>query len=445
MKRTITNDLRKWKDKENRKPLLLTGVRQCGKTYILKKFAQESFEDFAYLNLEQTPLIADVFTEDFNCQRIIDDLSNLFIGKPIIQGKTLLILDEIQVAARAITSLKYFQEDMPELAIIGAGSLLGVSIGQETVSFPVGKVDRLAMYPMSFVEFLAAGGKENFLQALASHPLDEPLADYIYAPLEKMYQQYLIVGGMPEVVKAWWKTQDLAQVAEIQDHILYGFENDFAKYAPSRERLNIETIWQSIPQQLAKDNNKFIFGHVKKSARAKDLEASLHWLKDAGLIHILKKVEQAQIPLSAFADASYYKVFMSDTGLLSRRANFAYASLLDSKEQSGNFRGSLTENYVLNELINQNRKPYFWRSGNTAELDFIIEDKGRVIPIEAKANLNTQAKSYRIFAQRYQTEIGFKFSLKNIGVNYVSETKTYSLPLFSLHRLEEYLRAPGIS
>lgn len=445
MKRTITSDLLKWKEKKNRKPLLLTGVRQCGKTYILKKFAEESFEDFAYLNLEKTPLIADVFKEDFNCRRIIDDLSNLFIGKPIVQGKTLLILDEIQVAAHAITSLKYFQEDMPELAIIGAGSLLGVSIGQEAVSFPVGKVDRLAMYPMSFVEFLEAGGKDNFLQALASRSLDEPLADYVYAPLEKMYLQYLIVGGMPEVVKAWWKTQNLAQVADIQDHILYGYENDFAKYAPARERLNIESIWQSIPQQLAKDNNKFIFSHAKKSARAKDLEASLHWLNDAGIIHILKKVEQAQIPLSAFADASYYKVYMSDIGLLSRRANFAYASLLDAKEQSGNFRGSLTENYVLNELINQGRKPYFWRSGNTAELDFIIEDKGRVIPIEAKANLNTQAKSYRIFAQRYQADIGFKFSLKNIGVNYVSETRTYSLPLFTLYRLEKYLRAPANS
>jgi len=257
-----------------------------------------------------------------------------------------------------------------------------------------------------------------------------------------MYQQYLIVGGMPEVVKTWWKTQDLAQVSEIQDQILYGYENDFAKYAPPRERFNIETIWHSIPQQLAKDNNKFVFSHVKKSARAKDLEASLHWLSDAGLIHILKKVEQAQIPLSAFADSSYYKVYMSDTGLLARRANFTYASLIKAEDRSGNFPGSLTENYVLNELINQNRTPFYWRSGNTAELDFIVEDKGRVIPIEAKTRLNTQAKSYKVFVRRYPTEIGFKYSLKNIGVNHVLQTKTYSLPLLVIYRLEEYLRAP---
>jgi len=306
----------------------------------------------------------------------------------------------------------------------------------------VGKVDRLQMYPMSFIEFLEAGGKDNWLQSLASRPLDEPLANYIYDPLEKMYQQYLIVGGMPEVVKTWWKTQDLAQVSEIQDQILYGYENDFAKYAPPRERFNIETIWHSIPQQLAKDNNKFVFSHVKKSARAKDLEASLHWLNDAGLIHILKKVEQAQIPLSAFADSSYYKVYMSDTGLLARRANFTYASLIKAEDRSGNFPGSLTENYVLNELINQNRTPFYWRSGNTAELDFIVEDKGRVIPIEAKTRLNTQAKSYKVFVRRYPTEIGFKYSLKNIGVNHVLQTKTYSLPLFVIYRLEEYLRAP---
>lgn len=390
-------------------------------------------------------MTADVFSEDHDCQRILDDLSNLFVGRPIVKGKTLLIFDEIQVAVRAITSLKYFQEDMPELAIIGAGSLLGVSIGQAATAFPVGKVDRLQMHPMSFVEFLEVGGKKSFLQALASHVLDEPLAEYVYAPLEKMYQQYIIVDGMPEAVNAWWKTQDLAQVAEIQDHILYGYENDFAKYAPPRERLNIETIWQAIPQQLAKDNNKFIFSHVKKSARAKDLEASLHWLHDAGLIHILEKVEQAYIPLSAFSDASYDKVYMSDTSLLSRRANFAYTSLLETSEQTGNFRGALTENYVLNELINQNHKPYFWRSGNTAELDFIVEDKGRVIPIEAKASLNTQAKRYRIFAERYQPEIGFKFSLKNVGVNDISTTKTYGLPLFMLHRLHAYLKAPRTS
>lgn len=438
MKRYILDELLRWKEKKNRKPLILTGLRQCGKTYILDKFARLYYEDFAYINLERNPDIGLLFERNFDTKRIINELSNLYLKKPIIPGKTLLIIDEIQIQPKALTSFKYFQEDMPDLHIIGAGSLLGVSIRQNQESFPIGKVDRMTMYPMSFKEFLWA--KDPMVEeTLSSYPLEDPLPDYIFDRLEKLFTDYLIVGGMPESVKAWVQEEDIRSVNEVQDNILFGYENDFSKHSPLEELTNIQLIWRSIPQQLAKDNNKFVFSHVKKSARAKDLEKSIGWLVDAGLIHVLSKVENAEIPLRANMSPSFYKLYIADTGLLCRSANFTMRSLLEKKPSSGGFRGSLTENFVLNELLAHGYSPYFWRSGNTAELDFLIEENGYVIPIEAKANINTQAKSYLNFVKKYKSPLGFKFSLKNIGVNMVGPSKTYSLPLFMVDRIGSYL------
>ncbi|NLZ56334.1 MAG: ATP-binding protein, partial [Clostridiaceae bacterium] len=298
MKRMILAELASWRDKSDRKPLLLTGVRQCGKTYILQKFGREYFDDVAYVNLERNPEIGRVFEQNFDPQRIIDELGNLFLGRPILPGKTLLILDEIQTQPVAISALKYFCEDIPELAVIGAGSLLGVSLRREEASFPVGKVDRLQMYPMNFCEFMWASGYENYQDMLRKHPLEERVPDYVMSKMERLFYEYLVVGGMPEAVAVWVRSKDLAQVADIQDNILFGYENDFAKYAPVSEYTNIRAIWRSVPEQLARENNKFVFSRVKKSARAKDLEQSIGWLVDAGLIHLVNKVENAQIPLS---------------------------------------------------------------------------------------------------------------------------------------------------
>ncbi|MGI6377850.1 MAG: ATP-binding protein [Bacilli bacterium] len=440
MKREIMKDLVSWKNKKNRKPLLLTGVRQCGKTYILRKFAEEHFDSYVYVNLERDPQIADVFNYDYDVKRILRDISNLSLLPAIIPGKTLLIIDEIQINPKAITSLKYFAEDMPKLCVVGAGSLLGVSIREEGASFPVGKVDRLEMHPMSFKEFLLESDSRKIVNSIENYEMTKPLPVYILENLNREYVNYLLVGGMPEAVKIWFESHNLSKVNEIQDNIILGYENDFSRHSPQNELTNLELIWRSIPEQLAKDNNKFVFSRVKKSTRAKDLEKSIGWLIDAGLIHVVTKVDNPQVPLSFYRDSSFYKIYLCDVGLLSRMAGFTLKSLLEKDESTGGFRGSLTENFVNNELVLLGYKTYFWRSGNSAELDFLIEDDGRVIPLEVKANVNTKAKSYNVFVKRYESEVGFKFSLNNIGENIEGSTKTYSLPLFLVYRVKDYLK-----
>ena len=389
--------------------------------------------------MEQNPKIASVFDEDYNPKRIISDLGNIFLNKTINPGKTLLILDEIQMAPKAITALKYFYEDIPELYIIGVGSLLGVSIRNDETSFPIGKIDRMQLYPMNFREFLWATGQENLDKVLDDRDITAELPEYYMEPLKKSLLNYYAIGGMPEAVKTCVETKDFNEVEKIQENLLYGYENDFSKHAPINEIANLEAIWNSIPTQLREDNNKFIFSRVKKSARAKDLEASIQWLVDAGLIHVVGKVENAKIPLSVNADNSYYKIYLCDVGLLSKRAGISYATIINNFENLGTFKGVLTENYVLTELISLDYNPYYWRSGNIAELDFLIEHKGNVIPIEAKANLNTKAKSFLEFAKRFKPNTGFKFSLKNSGINEVETTKTYSLPLFLVNRIKDVI------
>jgi len=440
MKREIMKDLISLKNKKNRKPLLLTGVRQCGKTYILKKFGEEHFDSYVYINLERDPQIAAVFNYDYDINRILQDISNLSLTPKIIPGKTLLIIDEIQFNPKAITALKYFQEDLPALCVVGAGSLLGISLREEGASFPVGKVDRLQMYPMTFKEFLFQSESSRIAESIESYDLTKPLPDYILENLNREYTHYLLVGGMPEAVKTWFESRNLSEVYEIQDNIISGYENDFSRHSPKNELTNIELIWRSIPEQLAQDNNKFVFSRAKKSARAKDLEKSIGWLIDAGLIHVVTKIENPQVPLSFYNNSSFYKIYLCDVGLLSRIANFTLKSLLEKDDLTGGFRGSLAENYVNNELIALGYDTYFWRSGNSAELDFLIEDDGRIIPIEVKANINTKAKSYNVFVKRHKSEVGFKFSQNNIGQNIVENTNTYSLPLSLVYRIKGYLK-----
>ena len=339
MKREIMKDLISWKNKKNRKPLLLTGVRQCGKTYILKKFGEEHFDSYVYINLERDPQIAAVFNYDYDINRILQDISNLSLTPKIIPGKTLLIIDEIQFNPKAITALKYFQEDLPALCVVGAGSLLGISLREEGASFPVGKVDRLQMYPMTFKEFLFQSESSRIAESIESYDLTKPLPDYILENLNREYTHYLLVGGMPEAVKTWFESRNLSEVYEIQDNIISGYENDFSRHSPKNELTNIELIWRSIPEQLAQDNNKFVFSRAKKSARAKDLEKSIGWLIDAGLIHVVTKIENPQVPLSFYNNSSFYKIYLCDVGLLSRIANFTLKSLLEKDDLTGGFRG----------------------------------------------------------------------------------------------------------
>lgn len=439
MERDMMKELICWKDNPDRKPLLLTGVRQCGKTYVMKAFGKTYFEDMAYFNFESDEGLQSIFDYDLKTDRILQELETLFFGKRIVPGKTLVIFDEIQACPRAITSLKYFCEEKRSFHIICAGSLLGVALKQENISFPVGKVDRLQMYPMSFSEFLRAD-ERHLYEGIKRQPAEAPLPAAYTEPLARLQKLYFVIGGMPEAVAAWIEDHDLERVERIQDNILLDYRSDFAKHAPVRDVPKLTWVWDAIPAQLAKDNHKFIFSHVKKGARAKDLEDALQWLVDAGLVYRLELVEKPELPLSFCADKTNFKVYLADTGLLRRKAGLSARSILKEAEQYDRFKGALTENYVMGELMATGKQPYFWKSGNTAELDFLMEDNDRIIPIEAKSQINTKAKSFRFFCGRYRPQTGFRFSMRNIGQHQVEQTCTYSLPLYLIWRIDTYLK-----
>lgn len=439
MEREIMKKLAAWKDAPDRKPLLLTGVRQCGKTYVLKEFGDRYFSDVAYFSFEGNKGLVSVFDYNLEPERILRELGSVVRGKEIIPGTTLVIFDEIQACPNAVTSLKYFCENMRLLHIACAGSLLSVAVKRDGISFPVGKVDRLQMYPMTFAEFLCADGGQALYDGVGQVDPGKELSELYSIPLKKHLKNYYIVGGMPEVVKKWVDTHNFDEVSKLQDAILLDYASDFAKHAPKTDIPKLGWIWDSIPKQLAKDNNKFVFSHVKEGKRASELEDALAWLTDAGLVHRLEKVSNPMLPLSFYADSTFFKVYMADVGLLRKKSELSHKAILEEAELYNLFRGALTENFVLNELIAQGRHPYFWRSGNTAELDFLFEQEDEVVPVEAKANISTRAKSYLQFCKKYKPRMGVKFSMNNVGENRTEETITYSIPLYLIWKLEQYL------
>lgn len=437
MQRDFIQNLIEWKDSKRRKPLILTGVRQCGKTYLLKEFGSEYFDNFCYINFESAGKYSAIFEYDYDVKRILREIE-LAENVKITAGKTLLIFDEIQECPKAITSLKYFCENLQELHLVCAGSLLGVAIKKENISFPVGKVNRMQLYPMSFKEYLQAVGEGKYIELFNDWNINREIPELYTVPLERHLKNYYIVGGMPEAVKEFAESGDYAEVAKIQDEILSDYSDDFSKHAPISEIEKIRMIWDSIPNQLAKENNKFVFSHVKEGKRAHELEAALQWLKNSGLVHLVELVQNAELPLSSNADSTYFKVYMADSGLLCRRLGLSYKNILEENTALSTFKGAITENYVLQELIVQNKVPYFWRSGNTAELDFLFEEDGNVIPVEVKAATNTQAKSFKQFCKKYQSKTGFKLSLKNIAENDCEGTNVVSLPLYLLWNISLY-------
>lgn len=438
MKRDVTDWLVSWKNRSDRKPLLVTGVRQCGKTYTIRQFGEKEFEDVAYFNFEEDDTLASLFQNDFKVDRILDDLGSVSRGKKITPGKTLVILDEIQACPRAITSLKYFCEEMPKLHIIAAGSLLGVAIRDRNISFPVGKVNRLTMYPMSFTEFVEADGGEGLIDGLRRMEPGQEIPAAYTVPLQRYLKRYYVIGGMPEVVRTWVETHDFEKAVEIQDEILQDFADDFGKHAPAGELVRIRSIWESVPVQLAKENNKFVFSHVKSGARAKDLEDALDWLVNAGLVYKLNLVEKPQVPLSGEADVSWFKVYLADVGLLCRRSHIHYRTILDGDEQFIRYKGALTENYVLTQLKAMHMDAWFWKSSSSAEVDFLTENRGTPLPIEVKSADNTKAKSLHMFCSRYSPKLAVKTSLKNVGDFYDGDTHVWSIPLYAFSRLPDY-------
>lgn len=433
MERTLIKGLMWWKEKDNRKPLILKGVRQCGKTYLLKDFGNRFYESVAYFNFEETDALKTVFEKDYDVKRILLELE-LFLGKSIKPGKTLIILDEIQECGKALTAMKYFCENAPEYHIVCAGSLLGIAL-QKQLSFPVGKVDFLTLYPMSFSEFLRACGPENLADYIDNFKKGEHLPELIGDRLSTFLRQYYITGGMPEVVETWSKTSSIEEVERVQQSIINSYELDFAKHAPTKDFPKLTAIWRSIPEQLAKENTKFMFSHVKKGWRSKDLEDALEWLIAAGLVYKVRKIEKPFMPLSSYADDTAFKLYMADIGILRKLSKLPYEVILDATPNYKEFKGSLTENYVLCELIKSvDDSLYYWSSGNTAEVDFILQCASEIIPIEVKSERNVRARSLAEYKKKYSPKYAVKTSMK-------SETngeEVLNIPLYLISALKSF-------
>lgn len=433
MERTLIKELIQWKEKENRKPLILKGVRQCGKTYLLKDFGTRCYESVAYFNFEETDALKTVFEKDYDVKRILLELE-LFLGKSIKPGATLIVLDEIQECGKALTAMKYFCENAPEYHIVCAGSLLGIAL-QNHLSFPVGKVDFLTLYPMSFSEFLRACGPETLADYIDNFKKGDQLSELIGERLTTFLRQYYITGGMPEVVDTWKKTNSIEEVERVQQAIINSYELDFAKHAPTKDFPKLTAIWRSIPEQLAKENTKFIFSHVKKGWRSKDLEDALEWLIGAGLVYKVCKIEKPFMPLSSYADDTSFKLYMSDIGILRKLSKLPYEVILDATPNYREFKGSLTENYVLCELIKSvDDSLYFWSSGNTAEVDFILQCASEIVPIEVKSERNVKARSLSEYRKKYDPKYAVKTSMK-------SETggeEVLNIPLYLISALKRF-------
>lgn len=429
MKRSAITYLYQWKESNHRKPLIMLGARQVGKTWLMQEFAKEAYTNSAYVNFEDNEMLRELFAHDFDINRIINSLQ--WSTGVTIDENTLIILDEIQEAPRGITALKYFAEKAPQYHVIAAGSLLGIAMHQND-SFPVGKVDFMHLYPLTFFEFLDAIGESRIKDLLMSK--DWSMITMFRNQLEERLRQYYIVGGMPEVVSSFANEGNLTRVRTIQKAILESYERDFLKHAPAIEVPRIRMVWKSIPAQLAKENKKFVYGAIKEGARAKDFELAIEWLKDAGLIYKVNRCKKAQLPLSAYEDFSAFKLFLSDIGLMGAMSNIPVQSLLDGNVLFSDFKGALTEQYVLQQLKdNSSLSIYYWSAENSrGEIDFLLQDEEMIIPVEVKAEENLQAKSLKVFVERNPGLKGMRLSMSP----YREQDWLVNYPLYSINALQ---------
>ncbi len=409
MRRKAIDELYKWKASADRKPLILQGARQVGKTWLMKEFAKEAYKQCAYVNFEDNEMLRQLFEHDFDIQRIITSIQ-WATGIDINPDDTLIIFDEIQEAPRGITALKYFQEKAPEYHVIAAGSLLGIAMHQND-SFPVGKVGFMYLYPMSFFEFLDAVGEHKMVELLMSK--NWQMITMFRNKFEECLRQYYFVGGMPAAVSAFADDGNLERVRTLQNGILESYERDFSKHAPATEVPRIRMVWHSVPAQLAKENRKFIYGVMKEGARAKDFELAIEWLKDAGLIYKVNRSKKGQLPLAAYEDFSAFKIFMSDIGLMGAMSKLPAQSLLLGNNLFSDFKGALTEQYVMQQLkINNRLAIYYWSADSSrGEIDFLLQRDSDIIPVEVKAEENLQAKSLRSFVEKNKGLHGVRLSM----------------------------------
>ncbi len=429
MHRNIMMDLQEWKGMvRNRRPLLLYGARQVGKTYVLQEFGEEYYKNSIYINFERMPIVASYFDGDLKPDRIIRLLEEYFSAK-IIPEDTLLIFDEIQSCERALTSLKYFCEEAPEYHVVGAGSLLGVAVHRDKFSFPVGKVLMKTLYPFAFDEFLHAVGKEYLVSLIREHCASrEKMPESVHREAMLWYQRYLFVGGMPAAINQYVDSGSLVNVPEVQNMILAAYTADMAKYATEGETTKIRNAYQSMPAQLAKDNKKFQYKLIRKGATAGLFGDSIAWLSAAGLVYECQRVTRGEVPVNAFRDVSAFKLYLSDVGLLSAFSNIMPENIVRN-DLSPLYRGALAENYVAQSLRAKGYDLYYWTSDSpAAEVDFLIQKQGRVIPIEVKAGENVHARSMKHFKSMYQPETVYHVSERNFG----EEGGVSSIPLYGM-------------
>ncbi len=424
MYRYAIEDLRNWKHKKNRKPLIIEGARQVGKTWIMKEFGRQEYQSIVYINFDSNARVAELFSADLNTQRILRGIE-IYVGKKIDPENTLIIFDEVQEVPKALSSLKYFCEDAPEYHIVCAGSLLGIALHDGT-SFPVGKVEFLKLHPLSYKEFLMATGKELYAELIDQK-------DYqMIASFKQIYvdalKEYYYVGGMPEAVVSYSEEQDFAEVRNIQNRILAAYEQDFSKHAPANIVPKIRMVWNSIPSQLAKENRKFLYGLIREGARAKEYETAIMWLSDCGLVHKVSRITTPHLPLKAYEDLKAFKLFLVDVGLLGALAGLNQKILLDGNDLFVEFKGALTEQYVLQQLVtNPDLGVYYYTNDRgSCEIDFLIDDGEKIIPLEVKAEINLRAKSLKSYRDKYAPEVSVRASM----ADYKEHDGLVDLPLY---------------
>ena len=429
MYRTAFEKLCKWKERENHKPLIIEGARQVGKTWLMKEFGKQAYKDTVYINFDSNLKMSELFGADLNIDRLIMGIE-IYIGRKINPNNTLLIFDEVQEVPRALSSLKYFYEDAPQYNIVCAGSLLGIALHEGT-SFPVGKVEFLSLYPLSFREFLMAVAGERYVELLDKCDYDMVKAfKHIYIDALK---QYYFVGGMPEAVQSFVQNKDFKEVRDIQKRILMAYEQDFSKHAPIEIVPKIRMLWNSIPSQLAKENKKFIYGLVREGGRAKEYETAIMWLGDCGLVHKVGRVNAARVSLKAYEDLKAFKLFIVDIGLLGCMVGLHQSVLLDGNELFIEFKGALTEQYVCQQLITlEDLNIYYYTNDRgSCEVDFVIDTGEKIVPIEVKAETNLKAKSLRTYCEKFSPDIAVRTSMSD----YKKEDWLVNLPLYAIEEI----------
>ena len=432
MYRKIIEKLIEWKNNKDRKPLILRGARQVGKTYIIKKFGEENYDGVAYFNFDHDTELYNMFENTKDPIRILEQLSFVY-GKAIIPGKTLIVFDEIQECPNALNSLKYFEEEAKEYHIISAGSLLGIRLSH--TSFPVGKVEFLDMYPMTFTEFLEADGCKNLVDYMDSVRSIENIPDIFFDRLSEKLKAYFIIGGMPEAVNSWVTDKDMEKVNKIQDDILKSYESDFSKHTTNIEANRISIIWNSIPSQISKENKKFLYQAAKDGARAREYEGAVNWLKDANVVNKIYNVTKPNIPLISYNDLSSFKMYLNDVGLLRRKTDLDSKVIVEGNKLFQEFKGALTENYVLQTLIAIGLNPYYYTFDNRYEIDFIIQYKNEIIPIEVKSGENVNNTSLKIYNEVNKPKIRIRFSMKNLN----KDDNLINIPLFMVEYIKKII------